>query len=67
MATHPHPQLHDLQEARVRRWCWLALSAALLLAAYVAVLSWATREVEAGVARSIQPLPVLIRDRPETD
>ena len=67
MASHPHPHLDELHEARIRRWCWMALSAALLLVAYIAVLSWATTEVEAGVVRSIQPLPVLMRDSPATD
>ena len=73
MATHPHV-LHDqphplrtARETRVRRLCWLALAGALLAGLYIGALSWATQEIEAGVARSIQPLPVVIRDRPATD
>ncbi|MDQ2703075.1 MAG: hypothetical protein M3Y70_09785 [Pseudomonadota bacterium] len=54
-------------EARIRRGCWLALVAAVLLTAYVGGVSWATRTVEAGVQASIQPLPVLTRDRPGQD
>jgi hypothetical protein len=52
------------REARLRRWCLLAILGALLLGTYVGALAWATRTVEAGVARSIQPLPALVRDRP---
>lgn len=54
----------SITEARLRRWCLLAILGALLLGVYVGALAWATRTVEAGVARSIQPLPALIRDRP---
>ena len=78
MATHPHmlhdahPRIHAVQEralhdARARRWCWLALTGAVLLALYVGGLAWAAREVEAGVARSVQPLPLVMHDNPATD
>lgn len=74
MATHPHllrdrdaPRLRDLRDARARRWCWIALACAIGLALYVGALAWATRELEAGVARSIQPLPALVRDNPAID
>ena len=53
-----------LQEARLRRWCLLAILGAVLLGVYVGLLAWATRTVEAGVERSIQPLPAVIQDRP---
>ena len=62
MATRP-----DLLEARNRRWSWLAIVVAVLLAAYVAGVNWAARTVEEGVQASIQPLPVLTRDRPGSD
>lgn len=62
MATRP-----DMLEARNRRWSWLALVAAVLLAVYVGAVSWAARTVEAGVQASIQPLPALTRDRPGSD
>ena len=52
-------------DARLRKLCWVAIACALLLGAYAGTLAWATRTVEAGVARSIQPLPALIQDRPE--
>ena len=45
----------------------LALAGALGLALYVGSLSWAARELEAGVERSIQPLPVMLRDNPAID
>jgi hypothetical protein len=73
MATHPHmlhdahPRIRAVQEARTRRLCWLALTGAVLLALYVGGLAWAAREVEAGVARSVQPLPMAIRDNPALD
>jgi len=74
MATHPetfrpaaHPRLHALRDARVRRWCWGALAAALALGIYVGSLSWAARELGAEVERSIQPLPVVLRDNPAID
>jgi hypothetical protein len=51
-------------DARLRRWCVLAIVGAILLGIYVATLSWATRQVEAGVDRSLQPLPAVIQDRP---
>lgn len=52
-------------DARRRRLCWIAIVAAVLTAVYVGALAWATRTVEAGVERSIQPLPALIQDRPD--
>jgi hypothetical protein len=67
MATHPHAigQALALRDAHVRRLCWLAIAAAVLLGGYAGTLAWVTRAVEAGVQRSIQPLPVLMRDRPD--
>ncbi len=67
MALHSHAIEHDtpaIREARLRRWCLLAILGAMLLGVYAGTLAWATRQVEAGVERSIQPLPVVIRDRP---
>lgn len=52
-------------DARLRKLCCIAIVCAVLLGAYVATLAWATRTVEAGVVRSIQPLPALIQDRPD--
>ena len=66
MATRPHPlEASPAGQARLRRLCWIAIAISLLLGAYVAALSWATRTVEEGVVRSIQPLPALIQDQPE--
>lgn len=66
MATRPHPlETSPAGQARSRRLCWIAIAFAVLLGGYVAALAWATRTVEAGVARSIQPLPQLIQDQPE--
>jgi hypothetical protein len=66
MATRPDTLRHaPALDARLRKLCWIAIVCAVLLGAYVATLAWATRTVEAGVARSIQPLPALIQDRPE--
>ncbi len=74
MATHPEllqqrhaPRLRALHDARARRWCWIALALAVGLALYIGALAWAARELEAGVERSIQPLPALMRDNPATD
>ena len=64
MASHPRIP-HD--EARIRRFSWLAIVAAVLLAAYVGGVNWAARTVEAGVQASIQPLPAQARDRPGQD
>ncbi len=70
MALHPHA-LHDHplddpagRGAKQRRWCWVALVVAILLGAYAGTLAWVTKRVEAGVERSIQPLPVMVQDRP---
>ena len=66
MATRPGTLEHSpTGNARFRKLCWIAIASALLLGAYVGTLAWATRTVEAGVARSIQPLPALIQDRPD--
>jgi hypothetical protein len=51
-------------DARIRRWCMLAIAAALLLGLYAGGLAWVTHQVEAGVDRSLQPLPELVRDQP---
>jgi hypothetical protein len=51
-------------QARIRRWCLLAIAGAVLLAMYVGGVSWLTRQVEAGVDRSIQPLPTIVHDQP---
>jgi hypothetical protein len=66
MATlHPHALVPAAREdARVRRWCVLAIAAALLLGAYAGGLAWVTHQVEAGVDRSLQPLPTLVHDQP---
>jgi hypothetical protein len=70
MALHPHA-LHDqdlgdeaARSAKHRRLCWAALVVAILLGAYAGALAWVTKRVEAGVERSIQPLPVMMQDRP---
>ena len=66
MATRPssieHPSAGD---ARLRKLCWMAIALAVLLGTYAGTLAWATRTVEAGVERSIQPLPVMLQDQPE--
>jgi hypothetical protein len=69
MATlHPHalhPRARDrAEDARIRRWCMLAIAAAVLLAAYAGGLAWVTQQVEAGVDRSLQPRPALVREQP---
>lgn len=66
MATmHPHALTPAAQhDARIRRWCVLAIAAAVLLAAYAGAVAWVTQQVEAGVERSLQPLPTLVRDKP---
>jgi len=67
MATLPPHALPPAsrEDARIRRWCVLAIAAALLLAAYAGGIAWVTHQLEAGVDRSIQPLPTVIRDRPD--
>lgn len=66
MATpRSHLEHTPAADARMRKVCWIAITIALLLGAYAATLSWATRTVEAGVERSIQPLPAMIQDRPD--
>jgi hypothetical protein len=41
----------------------LSLVVAIVLGVYVGALAWVTQRVEAGVERSIQPLPVVMQDR----
>lgn len=67
MALRTRAIEHDtaaIREARLRRWCLLAILGAMLLGVYVGTLSWVTRQLGAGVERSIQPLPVVMPDRP---
>jgi len=69
MATlDPHSLTRHLvpvaDDARIRRWCVLAIAAALLLGAYAGGVAWVTQQVEAGVDRSLQPLPAIVTDRP---
>jgi hypothetical protein len=66
MATlRPHALTRSVREddAKIRRWCVLAIAAAVLLAAYAGGIAWVSHQLEAGVDRSIQPLPALVRDR----
>ena len=66
MATlRPHALTRSARDddARIRRWCVLAIAAAILLAAYAGGIAWVSHQLEAGVDRSIQPLPALVRDR----
>lgn len=66
MATRPDNfDTGPAGDSRRRRLCWIALAVAVLLGAYVATVAWATRTVEAGVERSLQPLPAMVQDRPE--
>ncbi|MEO5565502.1 MAG: hypothetical protein ABIR05_02410 [Luteimonas sp.] len=51
-------------DARTRRLCVLSIVVALLLGTYVGALSWVTRQVENGVDRSLQPIPLVMRDQP---
>jgi hypothetical protein len=67
MATlHPHllNASNARDDARIRRWCVLAIAAAILLAAYAGGVAWVTRHVEAGVDRSLQPISGIVRDGP---
>lgn len=76
MATlHPHalqsrakaPATHGIDaDARARRLCLLAIAAAVLLAAYAGGVAWVTHQVEVGVDRSLQPLPAVGRDQPQS-
>jgi len=67
MATRPthFERTSPDHDVRLRKLCWLAIACAVLLGVYVGALAWATRTVEAGVERSIQPLPVMLQDKPE--
>jgi hypothetical protein len=70
MALHPHALENSALEtdaarsAKHRRWWWLSLVVAVVLGVYAGTLAWVTQRVEAGVERSIQPLPVVMQDRP---
>lgn len=57
-----HAQLARRAARRRRGWRRL-LAFALVLGLYAGALAWLTRQVEAGVERSLQPLPVLLHDR----
>lgn len=72
MATlHPHAlqtppsPARDGADARMRRWCMVAIAAAVLLAAYAGGIAWVAHQLEAGVDRSLQPLPALVHDQPQ--
>ncbi|MGN6112676.1 MAG: hypothetical protein ACTHOC_06680 [Luteimonas sp.] len=51
-------------DARIRRWCVLAIAAAILLGLYAGGVAWVTQQVEAGVDRSLQPISGIVRDQP---
>lgn len=51
-------------DARTRRLWVLSIVVALLLGTYAGALAWVARQVEDGVDRSLQPIPVVIRDQP---
>jgi predicted double-glycine peptidase len=69
MALHPHAlenrvlETEATRSAKYRRWWWLSLVVAIVLGVYAGTLAWVTKRVEAGVERSIQPLPVVMQDR----
>ena len=69
MALHPHAldtralETDAARSARHRRWWWLSLAVVIVLGVYAGALTWVTRRVEAGVERSIQPLPAAMQDR----
>jgi hypothetical protein len=68
MALHPHAMETDAtRTAKHRRWWWLSLAVVIVLGVYAGALAWVTKRVEAGVERSIQPLPVAVQDRPPGD
>lgn len=73
MALHPHAletralETDAARSAKYRRWWWMSLAVAIVLGAYAGALAWVTKRVEAGVERSIQPLPVAVQDRPQGD
>ena len=68
MALHPHAMETDAaRSAKHRRWWWLSLAVVIVLGVYAGALAWVTKRVEAGVERSIQPLPVAVQDRPQGD
>ena len=68
MALHPHAletralETDAARSAKHRRW-WLSLAVVIVLGVYAGALAWVTQRVEAGVERSIQPLPVAVQDR----
>ena len=68
MALHPHAlenrvlETEATRSAKYRRWWWLSLVVAIVLGVYAGTLAWVTKRVEAGVERSIQPLPVVMQD-----
>jgi hypothetical protein len=70
MAFHPHAfrprtlETDAARDAKHRRWWWLSLVVAIVLGVYVGALAWVTQRVEAGVERSIQPLPAAMQDHP---
>jgi hypothetical protein len=70
MAFHPHAfrprtlETDVARDAKHRRWWWLSLVVAIVLGVYVGALAWVTQRVEAGVERSIQPLPAAMQDHP---
>jgi hypothetical protein len=73
MALHPHAletralETDAARSAKHRRWWWMSLAVAVVLGVYAGALAWVTKRVEAGVERSIQPLPVAVQDRPQGD
>lgn len=63
---HRHALASDTRPPapRRRRW-WLALSIGVVgLGLYAGALTWASKQLEAGVENSIHPLPVMLETQP---
>ena len=62
MATQPQ-HLFEAPQPRPKRMRTIGLAVALFLGLYAVGLAVVTRYVEAGVEKSIQPLPVVMQAR----
>lgn len=59
LASHPRPPAPPH-----RRWWLAAVIGVVVLGVYAGALTWASKQLQAGVENSIHPLPMVVETQP---